>query len=87
MFQPITTWTLHATTGVEYTTVAGIASGRTWKHVVRKPLDNRRHPLTPAQKQEIARRISEGESQRGLALEFGVSPTTITNVKHKFMGR
>lgn len=36
-----------------------------------------RGPLSPAQRDEIHRRLAEGEDPRELALEFGVSANTI----------
>ena len=35
--------------------------------------------LTPAQRDEIRRRVADGETVRALAAEFGVSSRTIRN--------
>ena len=48
------------------------ANGQQWG-----PPHYKRPKLTPAQRDDIRRRIAEGEKATALALEFGVSTLTI----------
>lgn len=54
---------------------------RAWSNRDRgsRPPNWQRPKLTPAQRADIRRRVDEGEQQQALALEFGVTRSTISH--------
>ncbi|AEW94635.1 MULTISPECIES: helix-turn-helix domain-containing protein [Streptomycetaceae] len=52
---------------------------RAWNKPPRHP--NRHRRITPAQRDEIRRRLAAGETARALAAEYGVSRSTIYNCR------
>lgn len=72
--------------GMSRAAVSQIVTGKTWADVggpVREPQGGK---LDEAQVREIRRRLDAGESGVALAKEYGVSTTTITNVRHGKFG-
>lgn len=75
--------------GVSEATVHGVVTGRSWTVDIENPLlslSNRvgRRPVLDAiSTRSLIQDLSTGESQSSIARRYGVSPGTVTNLKHR----
>ena len=74
--------------GVYWLTIQNITSGKKWKHLGLPVISSRRggvHPRSKLVEQDIHAirlRLANGETCRQIARDYGVSGTTIANIRH-----